>query len=212
MNNKELLEREHARVFKAQSDIANAEGLYAIYRAHLEIRPCEANDQIITKYFNGDAINIADFDQGWQYESVRKQLGLALWSESEKRDALEKQIMKLLPTMSEDAKQNLHHQFQAKMPQSMLGAFDEVAGSWLVKTESMELQLRNLQTGKKYEGFTTQQLTEEVKAKRTIVGDFAPLPSNVTKWQVRLWDVATLKKMMVKHGVQAINEVLARPD
>ena len=44
------------------------------------------------------------------------------------------------------------------------------------------------------------------------IADFPPLPSNVTRFQIRLWGSAKLKRMIKKHGLKNINEVLARAD
>jgi hypothetical protein len=58
---------------------------------------------------------------------------------------------------------------------------------------------------------SVDELTAEVAQQRTI-GDFPPLPSNVTRFQIRLWGSAKLKRMIKKHGLKSINEVLARAD
>ena len=57
---------------------------------------------------------------------------------------------------------------------------------------------------------SVDELTAETQ-QRTI-GDFPPLPSNVTRFQIRLWGSAKLKRMIKKHGLKNINEVLARAD
>jgi hypothetical protein len=206
-----LREKQNHATAKAQFDAAVAAGLVQIYRAHKELKPCEANDSLIKKYFGVDeaaletqAITVEDFDLG--YEQLKSQL--AVWSEQEKRDQIESHIMKLLPYMSKDAKDNLHNQYQAKMPNTF-GVFAEKAGGWLVSTESMERKLQNLITGKEHEGMSVEELTTEVKEQRTI-GGYPPLPSYATKDQIRAYDSETLKKMMRQYGTAQINAVLAQ--
>jgi hypothetical protein len=212
LNHQQLLEQQNHATAKAEFDAAVALGLLQIYRSRRELVPCVANDNIIKKYFGVDEvaletqpITVEGFDLG--YEQLKSQL--AMESEQQKRDRLEKQIFKLLPNMSQDAKDNLHNQYAAKMASHTLSVFDEHAGAWLVKTESMELKLQNLITGKEHEDKTTDELTAEVAKQRTIVGGYPPLAPTITKFQLRMMSVAELKKTIQKFGLQQINQRLA---
>ena len=213
----QLLTKERDALAKARFEAAVERGLYLIYKAHPEIRACQANDDAIKKHFGVDDVAFEmeamtpeafDHDYGNPNSGLRNRL--AMWSEQEKRDWLEKQIFELLPAMSPDAKENLHKQYQAKMPTGF-GAFKDAEGKFLISTESMELKLKNLQTGKAHEDKSYKELVEEVAAQKRADG-YPPLPSNATKFQIRCWDSATLKRMIHKYGLAQINEVLARPD
>jgi hypothetical protein len=219
LNHQQLLEQQQTATAKAEFKAAVAQGLLNIYRSHPEIRPCQANDATIKKHFGVDDVAFETevmtpeaFDHDYENPNSGLRNQLAFWNEQQRRDQIEKQIMALLPVMSPDAKQNLHAQYAAKMPQTTLSVFDETAGKYLISTQSMEAKLERLRVGKDHEGMSTEELTAEVAQQRTIVGGFAPLPSNVTKWQVRLWDVKTLKHMIARHGLVQINAVLAKAD
>ena len=172
--------------------------MYEIYRAHPEVRNCIANDQIICKHFNGDTINLKDFDTDRAYGAMS---GLALWSDEEKRSWLKKQIRSLLPG-SPELKESELRRYDAKAQHT---------GKYLVSTESMERKLENLRIGKDHEEKSVEELTAEVASQRTITG-YPPVPATITKMQLRMMSVAELKKAIQQFGLRQINQRLAEAD
>lgn len=208
MNHQQLLEQEQTAAIKAQAEAEIAQGLWQIYKAHPEIKPCQANDQAIVKHFNGDDITLKDFDHDHGYGVIK---GLALWSDQQKRDHLEKEIMKLL-VASPETKEAMRQRYHSRLPLSAAeSASGNHTGPYSITTAAMEEKLSNLRIGKDKGELSHEALVAEVQAQITI-GGFPPLPSNTTKYQIRAWDVPALKKMIAKHGLAQINAVLAQQE